>query len=105
MQLHGRFTAATGTPVYICDPHPRAKREQRTTNGLLRLYFPKGTNLSVGTQTTLDTVAIELDDQPRQAHHTPPAAVPQPPQKPALPGGSLPGPVYRGCSAEGRKRR
>ena len=67
MAAHARFTVKTGLPVYFCDPRsPWQRGSNENTNGLLRQYFAKRTEISHYTQAELDAVAAELNGRPRQ---------------------------------------
>jgi IS30 family transposase len=66
MAEHVQFAIDTNVNVYFCDPHsPWQRGSNENTNGLLRQYFPKGTDLDLFSRTDLAAVARELNDRPR----------------------------------------
>jgi len=67
MAEHARFTVATDVQVYFCDPRsPWQRGSNENTNGLLRQYLPKRSNLAFATQARLDEIAAKLNSRPRK---------------------------------------
>src|SRR5664279_5320674 len=67
LALHPQITAATGTDVFFCDAHsPWQRGSNENMNGLLRDYFPTGTDLSVHTAEDVVRIAAEVNDRPRK---------------------------------------
>jgi transposase, IS30 family len=69
MVNHRRIAEATGLDIYFCDPHsPWQRGSNENTNGLLRQYLPKGTDLAFYGPGMLDNIAAELNSRPRKRH-------------------------------------
>ena len=67
MSQYAKLKIDTGLNVYFCDPHsPWQRATNENTNGLLRQYFPKGTDLSVHSKDALEAVALALNTRPRK---------------------------------------
>ena len=67
MHAHRRFTIATNVQVYFCDPRsPWQRGSNENTNGLLRQYFPRGTDFSRISQNYLNAIALRLNQRPRK---------------------------------------
>jgi IS30 family transposase len=67
MAMHKELSRCTGVAVYFCDPHsPWQRGSNENTNGLVRQYLPKGTDLSGYSQEQLDAIADQINNRPRK---------------------------------------
>jgi IS30 family transposase len=67
LSAHAQFKVETGIPVYFADPHsPWQRGTNENTNGLLRQYFPKGTDLTRWSAEEIEAVATALNSRPRK---------------------------------------
>ena len=67
MAQHAQLRIEVGLPIYFCDPHsPWQRGTNENTNGLLRQYFPKGTDLSRHSRAEIESVAYALNSRPRK---------------------------------------
>ena len=74
MSRHKDFTIATGVPVFFCDPHsPWQRGSNENLNGLIRDYYPKGTDFNNVTDDAIAAMVDQLNDRPRKTlgFHTP----------------------------------